>query len=99
MFNGDLIVLSQGMGRAGRLLENGERQFSMVSLLFNAQDLSVKGMSEEIKLLCRTKDICLKQVLRSCFVGKYSTNLTPGSSDSCCSVCDLLMSNSVSVNM
>ena len=83
------------MGRAGRLLGNGERQFSMVSVLYNAQDLSVKGMSEEIKLFCRTKDLCLKQVLRNCFVGEYSVDLSPGSSNSCCSVCDLLLSNSV----
>ena len=74
---------------------NGERQFSMVSVLYNAQDLSVKGMSEEIKLFCRTKDLCLKQVLRNCFVGEYSVDLSPGSSNSCCSVCDLLLSNSV----
>ena len=85
----------QGMGRAGRLLANGERQFSMVTVLYNAQDLSVKGMSEEIKLFCRTKDHCLKEVLRACFVGKYSVDLSPGSTNSCCSVCDHLMANSV----
>ena len=82
------------MGRAGRLLPNGERQFSMVTLLYNAQDLAVKGMSEEMKLFCRTSDICLKKVLRSCFVGEYSVDLALSSSNSCCSVCDLMMSNS-----
>ena len=90
-----LIDLSQGMGRAGRLLPNGERQFSMVTLLYNAQDLSVKGMSEDIKMFCRTRDHCLKKVLRSCFVGGYSVDLSPGSSNSCCSVCDKLLANSV----
>ena len=83
------------MGRAGRLLANGERQFSMVTVLYNAQDLAVKGMSEEMKLFCRTKDQCLKEVLRACFVGRYSVDLSPGSTTSCCAGCDNLMANSV----
>ena len=47
----------------------------MISLLFNSQDLAVKGMSEEIKALCRSKDRCLKELLRKTFVGDYSVNL------------------------
>ena len=83
------------MGRAGRLLNNGERQRSMISLLFNSQDLAVKGMSEEIRALCRSKDRCLKDLLRTSFVGDYSVNLIPGSTNFCCSTCDLLMDNAV----
>ena len=66
----------------------------MISLLFNSQDLAVKGMSEEIKALCCSKDRCLKELLRKTFVGDYSVNLSPGSSSFCCSACDRLKANS-----
>ena len=86
-----VINIKQAMGRAGRLMPNGERETSMLTLLYNAQDLAVAGMSSGMKELCRSKSRCLKEILRSTFVGTYSVELTAGSSQSCCTVCDKLM--------
>ena len=81
----------QAMGRSGQLLPNGERQTSLVTLLYNAKDLRAKGISERMKKLCESKTQCLKGMLRSTFVGNYSVDLTVGSSLACCSVCDALV--------
>ena len=77
------------MGRAGRLLPNGERLRSMVSILYNSQDLAVKGMSEEIKVFCRSQDHCLRERLKEFFIGDYSEGSSSTVADNfCCTVCD-----------
>ena len=81
----------QAMGRSGQLLPNAERQTSLVTILYNAKDLTAKGISEGMKRLCESKTQCLKKMLRSTFVGNYSLDLTVGSSLACCSVCDALV--------
>ena len=80
-------ALIQACGRAGRLLENGLRETSMITVLFNSQDLSVKGMSQGMKDLCTNTETCLKEGLRSSFVGEYVTSST-APSHWCCSNCD-----------
>ena len=80
-------ALIQACGRAGRLLKNGLREKSMITVLFNSQDLSVKGMSQGMKELCMNTETCLKEVLRSAFVGEYVTS-SATSSHWCCSNCD-----------
>lgn len=72
-------------------MPNGERETSMLTLLYNSQDLAVTGMSAGMKELCRSDSHCLKEILRSTFVGQYSVELIAGSSQSCCSVCDKLL--------
>ena len=76
------------MGRAGRLLPNGERLRSMVSILFNSQDLAVKGMSEEMKTFCRSTNRCLRGLLKEFFIGDYSDSSLTNRVDFCCSSCD-----------
>ena len=80
-------ALVQACGRAGRLLPNGQRETSMVAVLFNAQDLCVKDMSSGMKELCSNTEECLKQRMRAVFVGEYATSL-PTASSWCCSNCD-----------
>ena len=63
------------------------RPKSLAYILYNANDLAVAGMSEQVKELCRNSQICSKKYLRSQFVGDYSSELqdnTPG----CCRICD-----------
>ena len=76
------------MGRAGRLTSSGQRAFSQLYLLYNAQDLggNVKGLSPVIEQLCRGEG-CKKQLLRSSFEGVYGTDLVAGARN-CCSACD-----------
>ena len=81
----------QAMSRSGPLLPSGERQTSLVTMLYNAKDLDAKGISEGMKKLCESKTRCLKEILRSMFVGDYSVDLIAGSSLACCSVCDTLV--------
>ena len=75
------------MGRAGRLTSTGQRGFSLLYLLYNAQDLgaNVTGLSRGVEQLCRG-DGCKKLLLRSSFVGDYAAELTPD--EKCCSACD-----------
>ena len=79
------------MGRSGHFLPNGERQTSLVTVLYNEKDLHAKGISEGMKKVCESKMQCLKEILQSRFVGEYSVDLIAGSSLACCcSVCDTL---------
>ena len=80
----------QAMGRSGQLLPNGGRQTSLVTILYNEKDIQAKGISEKMKLLCKSKKRCLREMLRSMFVGNYSVDLNLASSLDCCSVCDIL---------
>ena len=78
----------QAIGRAGRLTSTGQRAFSLLYLLYNAQDLgaNVTGLSRGIDELCRGKG-CKKLLLRSSFEGKYAAELVPGAANCCCG-CD-----------
>ena len=80
-------ALVQACGRAGRLLKNGKRETSMIVVLFNSQDLAVKGMSEGVRGLCTNTETCLREQLRSAFVGDYTATTTPAS-HWCCNNCD-----------
>ena len=71
----EITNVEQALGRAGRLIANGDRETSMVTLLYNSQDLAVAGMSSGMKKLCCSKNNCLKEILRSTYVGKYSVEL------------------------
>ena len=82
------VLTAQAMGRAGRLTSTGQRGFSLLYLLYNAQDLgaNVAGLSRVVDQLCRGEG-CKKLLLRSSFVGEYAAELTPG--ENCCSACDM----------
>ena len=80
-------ALVQACGRAGRLLKTGLRETSMIVVLFNSQDLAVKGMSEGVRDLCTNTETCLREQLRSAFVGEYAATTSPAS-HWCCSNCD-----------
>ena len=80
-------ALVQACGRAGRLLENGLRETSMIMVLYNSQDLAVRGMSEGVRDLCTNTETCLREQLRSAFVGEYAATTT-SASHWCCNNCD-----------
>ena len=84
-----LHAIIQAAGRGGRLLPTGEREATVTYLLFNDQDLgaNVAGMDDKVRHLCRSKDVCLQQIVREAFVGAYSWAPHTNSFD-CCSVCD-----------
>lgn len=77
------------MGRAGRVTASGERTRTLMYVLFNAQDIgrNVQGMSDEVCQLCLSTDTCLREMLKSYFVGDYAESAKP-SKGFCCSVCD-----------
>lgn len=77
------------MGRAGRLLESGKREQSIIYILFNDQDLgrNRKQLTESVRQICRSKDTCLNRLLKDMFVGDYPVDNQP-SRGACCSVCD-----------
>ena len=75
----------QALGRAGRKKSTGQRGFSLLYLLYNAQDLGVvKGPSPGIERLCRGEG-CKKQHLRSLFEGVYTKDLVAGDV-ACCAI-------------
>ena len=76
----------QAMGRAGRLTESGQRAFSLLYILFNAQDCT--GLPPSMVQLLKG-DTCVKKCLRKTFEGNYATELVSGSS-LCCNRCDRL---------
>ena len=78
------------MGRAGRLLESGKREQSIVYILFNDQDLgkNKKQLSDNVRQICRSKDKCINRLLKDMFVGNYPVDGQPNR-DACCSVCDI----------
>ena len=85
----------QALGRAGRKKRTGQRAFSLLYLLFNAQDLgaNVKGLSSGIEKLCRGEG-CKKQHLRSLFEGDYTKDLVAGAAN-CCNACDKMVEESL----
>lgn len=89
-FKACVFYLPQAMGRAGRMTSTGQRAFSLLYLLFNAQDLgaNVVGLSKCVAELCRGEG-CKKQLLRSSFEGAYAAELVPGAAN-CCSACDMM---------
>ena len=84
----------QALGRAGRKKSTGQRGFSLLYLLYNAQDLgAVKGPSPGIERLCRGEG-CKKQHLRSLFEGVYTKDLVAGDV-ACCHTCDKVVEGSI----
>ena len=81
-------ALIQACGRAGRLLPTGQRETSMIMVLYNAQDLGVKGMSPAVRDLCNNTTSCLREQLRSDFVGEYASCNTSSGLSWCCNNCD-----------
>ena len=79
----------QAVGRAGRLLDSGKREQSVLYLCYNDQDLgqNKKQLTDNVRKICRSKDKCLNVMLKSMFVGEYPINNEPNMG-SCCSVCD-----------
>ena len=68
----------QEIGRAGRC-----GQAATATLWYNASDLSREGFSEEMKLYCKSKEQCLREILLSVFGFAKEATYT----NICCSIC------------
>ena len=82
-------TIVQAMGRSGRRssVHPGLRPMSITYLLYNASDLAVKGISEDVKQICASSDMCSRQLLRKLFVGEYTDTIQEGGVH-CCRSCD-----------
>ena len=91
-----LHAIVQAGGRAGRLLESGDRDATVTYVLYNEQDLgrNVVGMTDEVRNLCRSKDTCLQKLVRGAFLGSYSWEPATRSFN-CCSVCDNYLKSTI----